>query len=128
MNRLIIIILIIIFALLYCLFTLMPFINEEYMQSDFIEYYILTPKPLKSAPRVTANWYFISQTDEGSGQKINSLIFTGIKTQNLQKLREELDSYIENYPDNHVIMSVSEEVDNGNVRLRLNYYDSFDDR
>ncbi|HAU5704093.1 hypothetical protein Cf24236_4529 [Citrobacter farmeri] len=128
MNRFIIITLIIILALLYCLFTLTPFICKEYMQSDFIEYHILTPKPLKSAPRVTENWYFISQTNEGSGQQISSLVFTGIKTQNLQKLREELDSYIDNYPDNHVIMSVSEEDDNGSVRLRLTCYDNFDGR
>lgn len=55
------------------------FVPECYTQNDFFRYHLMTPDLVKRVPRVSNRWYFLSQTDEGSGLRTNEIIFTNIK-------------------------------------------------
>ncbi|MCZ7840291.1 hypothetical protein MXF13_21875 [Leclercia adecarboxylata] len=100
------------------------FSDEYYKQGNLIQYYLLTPKPLKDAPRITENWYFTKQTVEGSGLQISTLTFTGIQKSDLQRMHEKLETWIDNYPDRHATMSIAVEEKKGVFELRITHYDT----
>lgn len=99
------------------------FVPERYTQDDFFRYQLMTPKVLKSAPRVSNQWYFLSQTDEGSGLRSNEIVFTNIEESDVGSLIEQLDAWINNYPQRHEMMSVSVEKSNGQLGIRVIHYD-----
>lgn len=115
-------------AILICLIVTRSFVDEKYVQSNFIKYYLLTPKPLREAPRVGTSWYFTNQTVEGSGLQISTLNFTGIQSDEIRSLRDELQHYVDNYPDRNTTMSVNIGERNGMVELSITYYDSGDEK
>jgi hypothetical protein len=102
--------------------------DEKYVQSNFIKYYLLTPKSLREAPRVGTSWYFTNQTVEGSGLQISTLNFTGIQSDEIRSLRDELQHYVDNYPDRNTTMSVNIGERNGMVELSITHYDSGDEK
>lgn len=126
-HRHVIVFLLILMALLYCITMTRIFSDEHYKQSNLIQYHLLTPTPLKDAPRITDNWYFTNQTAEGSGLQINTLTFTGIQKSEIQKMREKLETYIDNYPDRRATMSVDVEEEKGVFELRIIHYDTDND-
>lgn len=103
------------------------FSDEYYKQSNLIEYYLLTPKPLKDAPRIAVNWYFTNRTIEGGDLQISTLNFTDIQKSEIQRVREKVETYIDNYPDRHATMSIEVEEKKGVFDLRIIYYDTNDD-
>jgi len=115
-------------AILICLIVTRSFVDEKYVQSNFIKYYLLTPKSLREAPRVGTSWYFTNQTVEGSGLQISTLNFTGIQSDEIRSLRDELQHYVDNYPDRNTTMSVNIGERNGMVELSITHYDSGDDK
>lgn len=115
-------------AILICLIVTWSFVDEKYVQSNFIKYYLLTPKSLREAPRVGTSWYFTNQTVEGSGLQISTLNFTGIQSDEIRSLRDELQHYVDNYPDRNTTMSVNIGERNGMVELSITHYDSGDDK
>lgn len=115
-------------AILICLIVTRSFVDEKYVQSNFIKYYLLTPKPLREAPRVGTSWYFTNQTVEGSGLQISTLNFTGIQSDEIRSLRDELQHYVDNYPDRNTTMSVNIGERNGMVELSITHYDSGDEK
>lgn len=120
--------LLILVALIVCLIATSPFTDDEYDQSDFIKYYLFTPKPLMEAPRVASSWYFTNQTVEGSGLQISTLNFTGIQRSEMQSLSEKLQTYIDHYPNRHETMSIAVEERNGMFELRIIHYDLDDEK
>lgn len=116
------------FTLLYLLIITRPFIDEKYTQTNIIKYYLMTPKPLKQAPKITDNWYFTSLVDEGSGLQISTLVFEGVKKQDVQNLKDRLNAFIDNYPERHDMMSVSEEEEKGEIKLLIIHYEKNDDK
>jgi len=115
-------------AILICLIVTRSFVDEKYVQSNFIKYYLLTPKSLREAPRVGTSWYFTNQTVEGSGLQISTLNFTGIQSDEIRSLRDELQHYVDNYPDRNTTMSVNIGERNGMVELSITHYNSGDDK
>jgi uncharacterized protein with ParB-like and HNH nuclease domain len=115
-------------AILICLIVTRSFVDEKYVQSNFIKYYLLTPKSLREAPRVGTSWYFTNQTVEGSGLQISTLNFTGIQSDEIRSLRDELQHYVDNYPDRNTTMSVNIGERNGMVELSITHYDSGDEK
>ncbi|MCU7785050.1 hypothetical protein [Lelliottia amnigena] len=115
-------------AILICLIVTRSFVEEKYVQSNFIKYYLLTPKSLREAPRVGTSWYFTNQTVEGSGLQISTLNFTGIQSDEIRSLRDELQHYVDNYPDRNTTMSVNIGERNGMVELSITHYDSGDEK
>ncbi|MEG5551996.1 hypothetical protein UXO11_20675 [Enterobacter wuhouensis] len=115
-------------ALVICLILTRPFADEEYDQSNVIKYYLFTPRPLMDAPRVAPKWYFTNQTVEGSNLQITTLHFTGIQPSDVQRLSENLQAYIDHYPNRNETMSVAIEEKNGLYELRINHYNSDDER
>ncbi|MFO3906889.1 hypothetical protein AAHD62_20535 [Enterobacter hormaechei] len=103
------------------------FSDEYYKQSNLIEYYLLTPKPLKDAPRIAVNWYFTNRTIEGGDLQISTLNFTDIQKSEIQRVREKVETYIDNYPDRHATMSIEVEEKKGVFDLRIIHYDTNDD-
>jgi len=122
--RHVIIFLFVLVAVLYCVIMTRIFSDEYYKQGNLIQYYLLTPKPLKDAPRITENWYFTKQTVEGSGLQISTLTFTGIQKSDLQRMHEKLETWIYNYPDRHATMSIAVEEKKGVFELRITHYDT----
>ncbi|HDR2160743.1 TPA: hypothetical protein QCG56_002681 [Enterobacter cancerogenus] len=115
-------------ALLFCLIVTRPFADEQYTQSNLLKYYLLTPKPLMDAPRVASEWYFTSRTDEGSGLQISTLNFTHISPADIQRLSDELEGYVDSYPDRRATMGIAAEENKGMFELRVTHYASGDDR
>lgn len=103
------------------------FSDEYYKQTNLIEYYLLTPKPLKDAPRIAVNWYFTNRTIEGGDLQISTLNFTDIQKSEIQRVREKVETYIDNYPDRHATMSIEVEEKKGVFDLRIIHYDTNDD-
>lgn len=99
------------------------FVPEYYTQDDFFRYQLMTPEVLKKVPRVSKQWYFLSQTDEGSGLKTNEIAFTNIKKSDVHALIEQLDDWINTYPQRHETMNVSVEKSNGQLEIRVIHYD-----
>ncbi|VFS36713.1 Uncharacterised protein [Enterobacter cancerogenus] len=85
-------------AILYCVLMTRSFMDEEYTQRDFLQYYLLTPEPLRQAPRLASHWYFTRHADEGSGLQISTLTFTDIEGDKIQSIAEKLNAYIDSYP------------------------------
>lgn len=123
----VIIFLFVLVALLYFIIMTRMFSDEYYKQSNVIQYHLLTPTPLKDAPRITENWYFTNHTVEGSGMQISTLNFTGIQKSEVQRMRERLETYIDNYPDRHATMSIDVEENKGVFELRIIHYDTDND-
>lgn len=103
------------------------FSDEYYKETNLIEYYLLTPKPLKDAPRIAVNWYFTNRTIEGGDLQISTLNFTDIQKSEIQRVREKVETYIDNYPDRHATMSIEVEEKKGVFDLRIIHYDTNDD-
>lgn len=122
--RHVIIFLIILVVLLYSTIMTRNFADEHYKQSNLIKYYLLTPKPLKNAPRIAENWYFTNQSVEGSGLQISTLNFTAIPKSEIERLHERLETYIDNYPDRHATMSLAVEEKNGAFEIRITHYET----
>lgn len=114
-------------AIFYSIMMTRIFSEEYYKQGNLIQYYLLTPTPLKDAPRITANWYFTKRTVEGSGLQVSTLNFTGIQKSEVQKMRGKLENYIDNYPDRHATMSIAVEENKGMFELRITHYDMDND-
>lgn len=104
------------------------FVPECYTQDDFFRYQLMTPDAVKKVPRVSDHWYFLSQTDEGSGLRSNEIVFTNIKESDAAVLMEQLDTWINNYPQRHETMSVSLEKSNEQLEIRVIHYDMDDNR
>jgi len=100
------------------------FVPEQYTQSDFFRYHLMTPEPLKRIPRISKNWYFLSQTDEGSGIRTNEIIFTGIMKKDVNELADKLDNWASNYSQRHETMSVSVEEKHDQYEVRVTHYGS----
>ncbi|HCN95577.1 MAG: hypothetical protein E7A34_15275 [Leclercia adecarboxylata] len=96
---------------------------ERYTQDDFFSYQLMTPEVLKRTPRVSNQWHFLSRTDEGSGLRWNEIVFTNINKNDATALAEQLDTWINNYPQRRDIMSVSIEESNGVLELRVIRYE-----
>lgn len=99
------------------------FVPECYTQNDFFRYYLMTPDLVKRVPRVSNRWYFLSQTDEGSGLRTNEIIFTNIKESDADALVEQLEMWVNTYPQRHEMISVSVEKSNGDLEIRVIHYD-----
>ena len=97
------------------------FVPECYTQNDFFRYHLMTPDLVKRVPRVSNRWYFLSQTDEGSGLRNNEIIFTNIKESDAAALVEQLE--VNTYPQRHEMISVSVEKSNGDLEIRVIHYD-----
>jgi len=106
----------------YIVLTARVFVPEQYTQSDFIRYHLITPEPLKRIPRISKEWYFTSQTDEGSGIRTNEIIFTGIMKNNVNELADKLDTWASDYSQQHETMSVSVDEKHGQYEVRVTYY------
>lgn len=117
----------IVVGVLYSTIITRIFSDEYYKQSNLIEYYLLTPKPLKDAPRIAVNWYFTNRTIEGGDLQISTLNFTDIQKSEIQRVREKVETYIDNYPDRHATMSIEVEEKKGVFDLRIIHYDTNDD-
>lgn len=117
----------IVVGVLYSTIMTRIFSDEYYKQSNLIEYYLLTPKPLKDAPRIAVNWYFTNRTIEGGDLQISTLNFTDIQKSEIQRVREKVETYIDNYPDRHATMSIEVEEKKGVFDLRIIHYDTNDD-
>ena len=98
------------------------FVPEQYKQSDFLRYQLMTPEPLKRIPRISKNWYFLSQTDEGSGIRTNEIIFTGIMKNDVNDLTDKIHIWANSYSQRHETMSVSVEEKNGQYEVRVTHY------
>lgn len=96
---------------------------KRYTQDDFFSYQLMTPEVLKRTPRVSNQWHFLSRTDEGSGLRWNEIVFTNINKNDATALAEQLDTWINNYPQRRDIMSVSIEESNGVLELRVIRYE-----
>lgn len=116
--------LLVLLAIVFGVLTISPFANEPYQQSNLFKYYLLTPKPLKEAPRIAPHWYFTNQTVEGSGVQVSTLTFTDIQQSEIHSMRDKLENYIEGYPDRRATMNVDVEEHNGKFELRITYYDA----
>lgn len=99
------------------------FVPECYTQNDFFRYHLMTPDLVKRVPRVSNRWYFLSQTDEGSGLRTNEIIFTNIKESDADALVEQLEVWVNTYPQRHEMISVSVEKSNGDLEIRVIHYD-----
>jgi hypothetical protein len=117
----------IVVGVLYSTIMTRIFSDQYYKQSNLIEYYLLTPKPLKDAPRIAVNWYFTNRTIEGGDLQISTLNFTDIQKSEIQRVREKVETYIDNYPDRHATMSIEVEEKKSVFDLRIIHYDTNDD-
>lgn len=99
------------------------FVPECYTQNDLIRYHLITPDIIKRVPRVSNHWYFLSQTDEGSGLRTNEIIFTNVKESDVDAHIKQLDAWINSYPPRQEMMSVSVEKSNGKLEIRVIRYD-----
>lgn len=107
----------------YIFLAIRVFVPECYTQNDFLRYHIMTPDIIKRVPRVSNHWYFLSQTDEGSGLRTNEIIFTTIKERDADALIEQLEAWVSNYSQRYEMMSVSIEKSNGELEIRVIHYD-----
>lgn len=115
-------------AILYCVLMTRSLMDEEYTQRDFLQYYLLTPEPLRQAPRLASHWYFTRHADEGSGLQISTLTFTDIAGDKIQSIAEKLNAYIDSYPDRRVQMGIAVEKRKGTYELRITHYESGEDK
>jgi hypothetical protein len=99
------------------------FVPVCYTQDDFFLYHMVTPEALKRTPRISSHWYFVGQTDEGSGLKWNEIVFTNINKNEVGTLVEQLDTWINDYPQRREIMSVSADESNGLPEIRVIHYE-----
>lgn len=113
-------------ALFYCYSMTRVFSDEEYTQQDYFRYLLLTPEPLKIAPRVSDKWYFIVHAQEANGLQKSELIFKEIPRSGIDLRLNQLESFIDNYPDDNAIMSVFITSSNGKYELRIVYYETND--
>ena len=102
--------------------------DEEYTQRDFLQYYLLTPEPLRQAPRLASHWYFTRHADEGSGLQISTLTFTDIEEDKIQSIAEKLNAYIDSYPGRRVQMGIAVEERKGTYEIRITHYESGEDK
>lgn len=107
----------------YIFLVIRVFVPECYTQNDFLRYHLMTPDIIKRVPRVSNHWYFLSQTDEGSGLRTNEIIFTTIKERDADALIEQLEAWVSNYSQRYEMMSVSIKKSNGELEIRVIHYD-----
>ncbi|MDA8517049.1 hypothetical protein [Citrobacter sp. Igbk 16] len=111
-------------ALLYCYFMVSVFTKKCYTQHDLLVYQLLTPKFLKQAPRVSSDWFFVSDTDEGSQLQRSEIVFTGVPKNDVLRAEERLNAYVESYPASREMMSVVVEASAGNYNVKVIHYES----
>lgn len=111
-------------ALLYCYFMVSVFTKKCYTQHDLLVYQLLTPKFLKQAPRVSSDWFFVSDTDEGSLLQRSEIVFTGVPKNDVHRAEERLNAYVESYPASREMMSVVVEASAGNYDVKVIHYES----
>ncbi|MBV7405799.1 hypothetical protein [Enterobacter sp. ENT03] len=102
------------------------FVDEEYTQHDYFRYILLTPGPLKKAPRVSDKWYFIAHAQEVNGLQKSELIFKEIPISEIDLRLGQLESFIDNYPDDNAILSVFTTSSDKKYELRIVYYETND--
>jgi hypothetical protein len=102
------------------------FSDEEYTQHDYFRYILLTPTPLKKAPRVSDKWHFIVHAQQVNGLQKSELIFKDIPMSEIDLRLEQLERFIYNYPNDNAIMSVFTTSSDGKYELRIVYYETND--
>lgn len=111
-------------ALFYCHFMVSIYTEKLYTQQNLLFYHLLTPKPLKQAPRISNDWFFVSYADDGSHLQRSEIIFTGIQKSGIQIAEDKLNAYIETYPVSRETMSIVVEEKYEKYDIKVIHYES----
>lgn len=98
------------------------FTPVQYTQSDFFRYHLMMPELLKRIPRISKNWYFRDQTDEGSGVRINEIIFTGIMKSDVNEQVDKLEAWANHYSQRYATISIAVEEKHHQYEVRVTHY------